>query len=129
MFVIPPIACVVLSAVLWWSGLLPRPYLTGAIVLVGVGVQLLAQGFSPLWVAALLMNVGTAIYLTMAAVFIAQDFSRVPATLQAAPRFHQEHDYVALQSLAGSLIAGDAALPPLQPTEPVTRRSGAFATV
>ncbi len=65
MFLIPPIACVVLIAVLWWSGLLPRPYVTGAIVLVGVVAQLLARGFSPVWVVALLMNVGTASYLTI----------------------------------------------------------------
>jgi hypothetical protein len=65
MFSVPPIASVVLFLVLWWGSVLPRPHVTVAWVLVGVLTQSLARAFSPLWVVGLLLNVGTAIYLSI----------------------------------------------------------------
>ena len=65
MFLIPPLASVVLFAVLWWGDLLPRPHVVGGCVLVGVVGQLFAPTFSVVWVGALLLNVGVAIYLTI----------------------------------------------------------------
>jgi hypothetical protein len=64
MFLIPPVASVVLFGLLWCAELLPRPLFVGACVVVGVVGQLLAPAFSTLWVAALLLNVSTGIYLT-----------------------------------------------------------------
>jgi hypothetical protein len=65
MFLIPPIASVVLFLQLWWRDLLPRPYLTGGWVLLGVLTQWIAPGLSGFWVAGLLLNVGTAIYMAI----------------------------------------------------------------
>ena len=65
MFLIPPAASVVLFAVLWWADLLPRPQLVGACVLVGVVGQWFAPAYSVIWVGALLLNVGVAIYLAI----------------------------------------------------------------
>ncbi len=65
MFLIPPIASVVLFLLLWWADLLARPLRTGACVAGGLLVQLLAPGFSLAWVVGLLLNVGIAVYLTV----------------------------------------------------------------
>ncbi len=65
MFLIPCVTSVVLFAILWWADLLPRPQVVGGLVVVGVAGQSLAPAFSVVWVAALLINVGTAIYLTI----------------------------------------------------------------
>jgi len=64
MFLIP-VASVTLLVFLWWADLLPRPYVVAACVLVGVAGQLLAPVYSLAWVAALLLNVGVAIYLVI----------------------------------------------------------------
>lgn len=64
MFLIP-VASVTLLVFLWRADLLPRPYVVVACVLVGVAGQLLAPVYSLAWVAALLLNVGVAIYLAI----------------------------------------------------------------
>ena len=65
MFLIPGITSVLLFGVLWWTDLLPRPQVVGGCVLVGVAAQSLAPAYSVIWVTGLLLNVGTAIYLTI----------------------------------------------------------------
>ncbi len=65
MFLIPPVASVVLFLLLWWADRLVRPVRTGLCVAGGVMVQLLAPGFSVVWVVGLLLNVGMAVYLTI----------------------------------------------------------------
>jgi hypothetical protein len=65
MFLIPPIASVVLLVILWSTDQLPRPRVVGLCVLVGVLAQWFTPMYSAPWVTALLVNVGLAIYLTM----------------------------------------------------------------
>jgi hypothetical protein len=65
MFLIPPVASVILFVFLWRADLLPRPHVVGGCVLVGVAVQLLALVCSLAWFAAALLNVGVAIYLAI----------------------------------------------------------------
>jgi hypothetical protein len=65
MFLIPPVASVILFTLLWWEDLLPRPHVVGACVLVGVVGQWFATTYSVNWVVALQLNVGVAIYLTI----------------------------------------------------------------
>jgi hypothetical protein len=65
MFLVPPVASVLLFVLLWWANLLAHPVRTGICVVGGVLVQFLAPTFSPVWVAGLLANVGMAVYLTI----------------------------------------------------------------
>ena len=65
MFLVPPVASVVLFVLLWWADLLARPVRVGACVVGGVLVQFLAPAFSVVWVAGLLLNVGVAVYLSI----------------------------------------------------------------
>jgi hypothetical protein len=65
MFLLPPIASVVLFAFLWHEDQLSRPYMVGGCILVGVAGQLLAPVYSMAWFAAALLNVGVAIYLAI----------------------------------------------------------------
>ncbi len=65
MFLVPPIASVVLFGLMWWGSLLDRPAVVGVCVVIGVSTQLLAPTFSALWLAGLLLNVATAIYLSI----------------------------------------------------------------
>jgi hypothetical protein len=65
MFLIPPIASIVLLVLLWSAGQLPHPRVAGSGVLVGVAAQWLAPMYSAPWVVALLVNVGLAIYFTI----------------------------------------------------------------
>jgi hypothetical protein len=65
MFLVPPVTSIVLFLLLWWAGLLGRPLRIGICVLAGVAVQFLAPAFSLMWVLALLLNVGTAVYLSI----------------------------------------------------------------
>jgi hypothetical protein len=62
---LPPIASVVLFLFVWRMDLLSRPLLVGGVVLVGVATQILAPAYSPVWVAAALLNVGVALYLAI----------------------------------------------------------------
>jgi hypothetical protein len=64
-FLIPPIASAALFVILWWANLLRSPLRVGSCVVAGVLIQLLAPAFSPAWVAGLLVNVGTAVYLAI----------------------------------------------------------------
>jgi hypothetical protein len=65
MFLVPPVACVVLFVIMWWTNVLPSPRGVGVCVLIGVPTQLLAQTLSSVWLAGLLLNVATAVYLTI----------------------------------------------------------------
>jgi hypothetical protein len=64
-FFLPPVASVILFLFLWREGILPRPHMVGACVLVGLVGQLLAPVYSPTWFAASLLTVGVAIYLAI----------------------------------------------------------------
>ena len=65
MFLIPPVASVVLLIILWSTGQLPRPRVVGLCVAAGVLAQWLTPVYSAPWVAALVINVCVAIYLTI----------------------------------------------------------------
>lgn len=65
MFLIPPLASVMLLIGLWSADMLSRPRLTAVCVLLGVATQWFAPVYSALWVAALLLNVGLAVYLAI----------------------------------------------------------------
>ncbi len=65
MFLIPPVASVVLFILLWWANLLRHPLRTGVCVAVGVLAQFLAPGFSAAWVIGLLINVGMGVCLSV----------------------------------------------------------------
>jgi len=65
MFLLPPIASVVLFLFTWRADILSRPFLLGAFVLLAVATQLISPAFSLAWFAAALLNVGVAIYLAI----------------------------------------------------------------
>jgi len=58
-----PVASIVLFLFLWRE--LDRPHVVGACVLFGLAVQLLAPGYSLIWLAGFLLNAGVAIYLAI----------------------------------------------------------------
>ncbi len=60
---LPQLACLALLVATWWNG--DRPIIATAVVVLGVSVQYFAPTLSPLWLAALLLNVATAIYLAI----------------------------------------------------------------
>ncbi len=64
-FLIPQLACIALLVGTWQLDMLKRPLLVTVIVVVGITVQWLAPMYSRLWVAALLVNVTTAICLAI----------------------------------------------------------------
>jgi hypothetical protein len=65
MFLVPPVASIILFVLLWWTNRLARPVRTGICVVGGMLVQFLAPTFSLVWVAGLLANVSMAVYLTI----------------------------------------------------------------
>ena len=65
MFLIPPVACIVLFVLSAWASLLSRPGMVGGLVVIGVTAQFVAPVYSAAWVTALLVNVGVAVYLTI----------------------------------------------------------------
>ncbi len=65
MFLVPPVASIVLFVLLWWTGLLDRPLRVGVWVVAGVVIQFLAPVFSAVWLAGLLLNVSVAVYLSI----------------------------------------------------------------
>ena len=64
-FFLPPVAAVVLFVFLWQGDYLSRPFVVGALVLVGVGVQLLTPAYSTPWIAAEILTACVAIYLAI----------------------------------------------------------------
>jgi hypothetical protein len=62
-FIIPTAASIALFVVVFLAGLLTRPYLIGALILVGVAGQIFTPAFSFLWLASALLKVGIALYL------------------------------------------------------------------
>jgi hypothetical protein len=64
-FLVPGVVSMVLLLMLWRAQVLSRPGATAAWFAAGVVLQAVSPQYSPLWVCALLTNVGTAIYLTL----------------------------------------------------------------
>ncbi len=65
MFLIPPVASAILLIIVWSADKLRRPGVAACCVLVAVLAQWLAPTYSGLWLTALLVNVGLAIYLAI----------------------------------------------------------------
>ncbi|MGE5360951.1 MAG: hypothetical protein ACM3NQ_18185 [Bacteroidales bacterium] len=63
LFLIPPLACIVLIIVNWMLD--DRPVVASSIVAVGVACQWMAPMYSRLWVAALVLNAATAVYMSI----------------------------------------------------------------
>ena len=60
-----PCACVILFLILWRAGYLSRPHLIGGCVLIGVAGEILAPTYSTIWLVAVLLNIGVALYLAI----------------------------------------------------------------
>jgi hypothetical protein len=63
LYLLPGVLSVVLLAFLWKGGYLNHPLLIAGWCLLGIGLQLIGDFGSTVWLVGLLMNIGAAIYL------------------------------------------------------------------
>ncbi|HEV8590144.1 MAG TPA: hypothetical protein VGJ69_14455 [Pyrinomonadaceae bacterium] len=63
LFLLPGVLSIVLLAFLWRSGFVSHPLLIAGWCVLGIGLQVIGDFGSPIWLVGLLMNVGAAIYM------------------------------------------------------------------
>jgi hypothetical protein len=65
LFLLPPVAAIVLFVVLWQSDLLRHPWLVAAWILAGLLLQFVFGGGMFVWLTGLLVNGAVAFYLSV----------------------------------------------------------------